>query len=53
MAFELFRKRLPDMAATAAAPQAAQPAAHPEPAAAVESDSAKEILELLELELGP
>lgn len=52
MAFELFRKRLPDMAATAAAPQAAQPAAHPEPAAAVESDSAKEILELLELELG-
>src|SRR3954454_22746688 len=52
MAFGLFRKRLPDMAATAAAPQAAQPAAHSEPAAAVESDSAKEILELLELELG-
>lgn len=52
MAFGLFRKRLPDMTATAAAPQAAQPAAHSEPAAAVESDSAKEILELLELELG-
>src|SRR5215218_7574169 len=51
MAFGLFRKRLPDMTATAAAPQAAQPAAHSEPAAAVESDSAKEILELLELEL--
>src|SRR3954467_15865791 len=52
MAFGLFRKRLPDMAATATAPQAAQPVAHSEPAAAVESDSAKEILELLELELG-
>src|SRR3954464_6961818 len=52
MAFGLFRKRLPDMTATAAAPQAAQPAAHSEPAGAVESDSAKEILELLELELG-
>src|SRR3954452_2764543 len=52
MAFGLFRKRLPDMSATAAAPQTAQPAAHSEPDAAVESDSAKEILELLELELG-
>lgn len=52
MAFGLFRKRLPDMAASAAAPQAAQPAANSEPAAAVEGDSAKEILELLELELG-
>src|SRR4051794_27855595 len=52
MAFGLFRKRLPDMAATAAAPEAAQPAASSEPAAAVESDSAREILELLELELG-
>src|ERR1044072_1502126 len=52
MAFGLFRKRLPDMAATAAAPHAAQPAAHSESAVAVESDSAKEILELLELELG-
>src|SRR6478752_1412789 len=52
MAFGLFRKRLPEMAATAAVPQAAQPVANSEPAAAVESDSAKEILELLELELG-
>src|SRR6478752_4054462 len=52
MAFGLFRKRLPEMAATAAVPQAAQPVAHSEPAAVVEADSAKEILELLELELG-
>src|SRR3954449_3353738 len=52
MAFGLFRKRLPDTAAPAAAPEAAQPAASSEPAAAVESDSAREILELLELELG-
>jgi methyl-accepting chemotaxis protein len=50
MAFALFRKRLPDVAAPAAAPQAAQPAAAPAPA--VEVDSAREILELLELELG-
>lgn len=49
MAFALFRKRLP-MAAPAAAPQAAQPVAAPAPAAEV--DSAREILELLELELG-
>lgn len=49
MAFALFRKRLP-MAAPAAAPQAAQLAAAPAPAAEV--DSAREILELLELELG-
>ncbi|MEH2489189.1 methyl-accepting chemotaxis protein [Bradyrhizobium sp. AZCC 2230] len=48
MAFALFRKRLPDVAAPAAAPQAAQPA----PAPATEVDSAREILELLELELG-
>src|SRR6478735_713874 len=52
MAFGLFRKRLPEMAATAAVPQAAQPVAHSEPAAVVEADSAREILELLELELG-
>lgn len=50
MAFALFRKRLPDMAAPAAAPQVAQPAAAPAPTAEV--DSAREILELLELELG-
>src|SRR5438270_332783 len=50
MAFALFRKRLPDLAAPAAAQQATQPAAAPAPVAEV--DSAREILELLELELG-
>lgn len=50
MAFGLFRKRLPEVAAPAATPQAAQSAVRIEPAAA--DDSAKEILELLELELG-
>ncbi|GGI20287.1 methyl-accepting chemotaxis protein [Bradyrhizobium guangdongense] len=49
MAFGLFRKRLPDQAAPAAAPAAAP---HSEPAPAAEGDSAQEILELLELELG-
>lgn len=52
MAFGLFRKRLPDQAEPATAPEAPQPAAHSEPAAAAEGDSAREILELLELELG-
>lgn len=51
MAFALFRKRQPDMAAPAPAPLAA-PAANSEPAAATDGDSAREILELLELELG-
>ena len=50
MAFALFRKRLPDTPAPAAAPQAAQSPIDPAPAA--EGDSAREILELLELELG-
>lgn len=50
MAFALFRKRLPDIGAPAAAPQVAQSAAASAPAAEV--DSAREILELLELELG-
>jgi len=50
MAFALFRKRLPDVAASAAAAQVAQPTVAPAPAAEV--DSAREILELLELELG-
>lgn len=50
MAFGLFRKRLPDQAAPATAPEAPQPAPHSAPSA--ESDSAREILELLELELG-
>ncbi|MHB0773301.1 methyl-accepting chemotaxis protein [Bradyrhizobium sp. 5.13L] len=52
MAFGLFRKRLPDQAEPVTAPEAPQPAAHSEPAAAAEGDSAREILELLELELG-
>lgn len=52
MAFGLFRKRLPDQAEPATTPEAPQPAAHSEPAAAAEGDSAREILELLELELG-
>ena len=52
MAFALFRKRQPDMAAPAATPHAAQPAANSEPAPSAEGDSAREILELLELELG-
>jgi methyl-accepting chemotaxis protein len=50
MAFGLFRKRLPDTAASNPVPAPA-----PEPAAppvAGEADSAREILELLELELG-
>jgi methyl-accepting chemotaxis protein len=50
MAFAFFRKRLPDMAAPAAIAQAAPPQAAPAPLA--EADSAREILELLELELG-
>ncbi|GLR87495.1 methyl-accepting chemotaxis protein [Bradyrhizobium iriomotense] len=50
MAFGLFRKRLPEPAAPAALPQAAQAVAGP--VAPPEGDSAREILELLELELG-
>ena len=49
MAFGLFRKRLPEPAAPAVEPKV--PAAAPE-AVGSETDSAKEILELLELELG-
>jgi methyl-accepting chemotaxis protein len=52
MAFALFRKRLPDSAAPVASLQAAQPAADSAPAPATDDDSAREILELLELELG-
>jgi methyl-accepting chemotaxis protein len=51
MAFALFRKPQPDMAAPAPAPQAAL-AANSEPVPAADADSAREILELLELELG-
>ncbi|WP_027553864.1 methyl-accepting chemotaxis protein [Bradyrhizobium sp. Cp5.3] len=56
MAFALFRKREPDMSAPVAAPQAEALAARSEPpqetSQAAEGDSAREILELLELELG-
>src|ERR1700692_594553 len=53
MAFGLFRKRQPERAARAAMPQATTPAAVATDApGAAESDSATEILELLELELG-
>src|ERR1700738_1402591 len=50
MAFGLFRKRLPEPAAPTAIPVAATPIAAD--AAVSDSDSAREILELLELELG-
>lgn len=52
MAFGLFRKRLPEPAAPAVEPAAGKPVAALEAVAATESDSAREILELLELELG-
>jgi methyl-accepting chemotaxis protein len=50
MAFGLFRKRLPEPAASP--PEAKAPAAVTQAPPAAEADSAKEILELLELELG-
>src|SRR5882724_3312038 len=52
MAFGLFRKRLPQPAAAVVEPVAATPAMTAEAAAPSDSDSAKEILELLEVELG-
>ncbi|UEM11683.1 methyl-accepting chemotaxis protein [Bradyrhizobium barranii subsp. barranii] len=52
MAFALFRKRLPDLSAPVATPQAAPSPVDPAPAPSAEADSAREILELLELELG-
>jgi methyl-accepting chemotaxis protein len=52
MAFAIFRKRRPGLAMPAAAPQTALPAAHSGATPAAEIDSAREILELLELELG-
>jgi methyl-accepting chemotaxis protein len=52
MAFGLFRKRLPELAAPAVAPQAVTPAAAADACLPSDSDSAKEILDLLELELG-
>ena len=51
MAFGLFQKRLPEEAAPAV-PQQVAPIAVAGPDPSTEGDSAKEILELLELELG-
>ncbi|OAF08325.1 chemotaxis protein [Bradyrhizobium centrolobii] len=51
MAFGLFRKRLPDTVAPVA-PTQAEPSARSEPIQTSDGDSAREILELLELELG-
>jgi len=52
MAFGLFRKRPPEPAAPAVAPQPVTPAAAAAEAGGSDGDSAREILELLELELG-
>ncbi|MCP1836304.1 methyl-accepting chemotaxis protein [Bradyrhizobium sp. USDA 4532] len=54
MAFGLFRKQVPEPAAPAVAPQVPTAAAAPEVSTETDSakDSSKEILELLELELG-
>ena len=52
MVFGLFRKRPPAPPAPAVEPQAAKPAAATDLPGASEADSAKQILELLELELG-
>jgi methyl-accepting chemotaxis protein len=52
MAFGLFRKRLPEPAAPAALPVASTPVPVADAPGAAEGDSAREILELLELELG-
>jgi methyl-accepting chemotaxis protein len=52
MAFALFRKRPPEPAAAALQPQAVTPAAAADAQGVADSDSAREILELLELELG-
>src|SRR6202048_4160736 len=52
MAFGWFRKRRPEPAAPAIAPQAPAPVAMAEASGPSDSDSAREILELLELELG-
>jgi methyl-accepting chemotaxis protein len=52
MAFGLFQKRLPEPAGPAAEPEAVKPAVAAEAADVAETDSSREILELLELELG-
>jgi methyl-accepting chemotaxis protein len=52
MAFGLFRKRLPESAAPVVEPKAVTPLAATEASVPSDGDSAREILELLELELG-
>jgi methyl-accepting chemotaxis protein len=52
MAFGMFRKHLPDEAAPAVAPRVSQIVAASEPDRSSEGDATKEILELLERELG-
>jgi methyl-accepting chemotaxis protein len=52
MAFGLFRKRPPEPAAPVVEPKAAEPAISTDACSASEGESAKAILELLELELG-
>jgi methyl-accepting chemotaxis protein len=52
MTFGLFRKRLPEPAAPSVAPETVIPAAPADFSSHSDTDSAKEILELLELELG-
>lgn len=52
MAFGLFRERSPQPAAPALVPPAAAPTVAADASGASDSDSAREILELLELELG-
>jgi methyl-accepting chemotaxis protein len=52
MAFGLFRKQVPEPTAPAVAPKVPTAAAAPDSPSSTETDSAREILELLELELG-
>jgi methyl-accepting chemotaxis protein len=52
MAFGLFRKRSPEPAAPSATPEPVTPSVAADAATVSDSDSAREILELLELELG-
>jgi len=52
MAFGLFRKRLPEPSVPAVEPEVIMPASVAEASAASDADSARQILELLELELG-
>ncbi|WP_338692112.1 methyl-accepting chemotaxis protein [Bradyrhizobium sp. 26S5] len=52
MAFGLFRKQVPEPTSPAVAPKVPTAAAAPDSPSSTETDSAREILELLELELG-